>query len=63
MKENHPLWLRLLPASLRLRIAHRARVVKALWNTGWLFGDRVLRVGDGLIVLEYSARRVLGEHK
>lgn len=63
MKPAAPFWLALLPASLRARIAHRGGVVKALSNTGWLFSDRVLRMGVGVIVLECSARRVLGEDK
>lgn len=56
MKPAAPFWLALLPEFLRVRIAHRAGVVKALSNTGWLFSDRVLRMGVGLIVGVWLAR-------
>jgi PST family polysaccharide transporter len=51
-----PLWLRLLPAPLRARIEHRFGLRRALINTGWLFGDRLLRMGVGLVVWMLMAR-------
>lgn len=44
-----PVWLKLLPAFLRARIEHRATLQKALANTGWLFGDKILRMGGGAV--------------
>jgi PST family polysaccharide transporter len=49
-------WLKHLPASLRARVEHRPNLQKALTNTGWLFGDKVLRMGVGLLVGVWVAR-------
>lgn len=49
-------WLKYLPAILRARIEHRPNLQKALANTGWLFGDKVLRMGVGLVVGVWVAR-------
>ncbi|WP_018076470.1 flippase [Thiobacillus denitrificans] len=51
-----PIWLKLLPASLRARIEHRPNLQKALTNTGWLLGDKILRMGMGLLVGVWVAR-------
>ena len=51
-----PVWLKLLPAFLRARIEHRPNLQKALANTGWLFGDKILRMGVGLLVGVWIAR-------
>jgi PST family polysaccharide transporter len=51
-----PLWLRLLPAKLRRKVEHRPNLLRALSNTGWLFGDKVLRMGIGLLVGVWVAR-------
>lgn len=55
-------WLRFLPASLRARIEHRSNLLKILNNTGWLFFDKVLRMGMGLLVGVWVAR-YLGPEK
>lgn len=49
-------WLKYLPAILRARVEHRPNLEKALTNTGWLFGDKVLRMGVGLFVGVWVAR-------
>ena len=51
-----PAWLRFLPAPLRARLEHRPNLHKILGNTGWLFGDRVVRMGIGLVVGVWVAR-------
>jgi len=51
-----PAWLKFLPATLRARVEHRPNLQKALTNTGWLFGDKVLRMGVGLLVGVWVAR-------
>ncbi len=57
MGENSPpLWFRLLPATLREKVKHRPNLLLALSNTGWLFGDKVLRMGIGLLVGVWIAR-------
>lgn len=45
-----------LPAFIRRRIEHRPNLQKALANTGWLFADRILRMGMGLLVGVWVAR-------
>lgn len=51
-----PAWLKFLPAPLRARIEHRSHLQNALTNMGWLFGDKVLRMGVGLLVGVWVAR-------
>jgi O-antigen/teichoic acid export membrane protein len=51
-----PAWLKLLPATLRARIEHRPNLQIALTNTGWLLGDKILRMGVGLLVGVWVAR-------
>ena len=51
-----PPWLRYLPISLRSRIEHRPSLLKVLSNIGWLFADKVLRMGVGLLVGVWVAR-------
>lgn len=51
-----PRWLTLLPSFLRSKIAHRPNLQKILVNTGWLFGDKILRMGVGLFVGVWIAR-------
>jgi O-antigen/teichoic acid export membrane protein len=51
-----PPWLKLIPAPLRARIEHRPHLLKALTNTGWLFGDQILRMAVGLLVGVWVAR-------
>ena len=42
--------MNLLPAFIHRRIAHRPNLVKIVDNIGWLFVDKVLRMGVGLFV-------------
>lgn len=51
-----PAWIKFLPAPLRATVEHRPNLQKALTNTGWLFGDKVLRMGVGLLVGVWVAR-------
>lgn len=51
-----PRWLSLLPPFLRNRIIHRPNLQKILINAGWLFGDKILRMGMGLLVGVWVAR-------
>lgn len=51
-----PAWLKLIPAPLRARIEHRPELQKVLANTGWLFGDQILRMVVGLLVGVWIAR-------
>ena len=46
----------LIPAFVHRRIAHRPKLVKIVDNIGWLFFDKVLRMGVGLIVGVWIAR-------
>jgi len=48
--------LSLIPAFVHRRIAHRPNLVKIVDNIGWLFFDRVLRMGVGLFVGVWIAR-------
>ena len=49
-------WLRYLPTALRSKIEHRSNLLKILNNTGWLFFDKILRMGVGLFVGVWVAR-------
>lgn len=49
-------WLKFLRGSLRARIEHRPNLQSALTNTAWLFGDKILRMGVGLLVGVWVAR-------
>ena len=46
----------LVPAFVHRRIAHRPNLVKIVDNIGWLFFDKVLRMGVGLFVGVWVAR-------
>lgn len=46
----------LIPAFIRRRIAHRPNLVKIIDNIGWLFFDKILRMGVGLVVSVWIAR-------
>lgn len=48
--------MRYLPFFLRKRLEGRHELQKVLSNTGWLFGDRMLRMGVGLLVGVWVAR-------
>lgn len=49
-------WSRYLPALLRARIENRPALQKILGNVGWLVGDKILRMGVGLLVGVWIAR-------
>lgn len=49
-------WLRYLPQGLRAKIEHRPNLQEILTNTGWLFFDKILRMGMGLLVGVWVAR-------
>jgi len=51
-----PFWLRYLPTSLRSKIEYRPKLLKALSNIAWLFSDKILRMGVGLLVGVWVAR-------
>ena len=48
--------MNLIPAFLHRRIAHRPNLVKIVDNIGWLFFDKILRMGVGLFVGVWIAR-------
>lgn len=48
--------MNLVPAFIRSRIAHRPNLVKIVDNIGWLFLDKILRMGVGLFVGVWIAR-------
>lgn len=54
--------MNIVPAFVRRRIAHRPNLVKIVDNMGWLFFDKVLRMGVGLLVGVWVARH-LGPEK
>lgn len=56
MTTPKPRWLHYLPAALRNRIEHRPNLLAILSNTGWLFADKILRMGVGLFVGVWIAR-------
>lgn len=49
-------WVRHLPLFLQKRLEGRHELQKAVGNTGWLFADRLLRMGVGLVVGIWIAR-------
>lgn len=51
-----PLWLRLVPEIVRNRLEGRTSLHAIIHNTGWLLGDKVLRLGMGLLVGAWVAR-------
>ncbi len=48
--------MNLIPAYIHRRIAHRPNLVKIVDNIGWLFFDKILRMGVGLLVGVWIAR-------
>lgn len=59
MSENSPTLpalVRFLPGFIKHRIVSRPNLVKILDNIGWLFFDKILRMGVGLIVGVWVAR-------
>lgn len=51
-----PYWLRCLPTLVRERIERRSSLKRIIGNIGWLFADKVLRMGVGLLVGVWVAR-------
>lgn len=51
-------WLRHLPASLKRKFENRPNLHRIVSNTVWLFLDRILRMGAGLIVTIWMARHL-----
>lgn len=51
-----PALLRFMPGFVKRRILERPNLIKILDNIGWLFLDKVLRMGVGLIVGVWVAR-------
>lgn len=49
-------WIKFLPGFIRARLDKRYNLQKIISNTGWLFGDRILRMGVGLFVGVWVAR-------
>jgi len=49
-------WIKYLPDFLRNRLESRQNLQKILTNTVWLFADRILRMGFGLVVGVWVAR-------
>jgi PST family polysaccharide transporter len=50
------IWTKYLPRFLGQRLENRHNLQKIISNTGWLFADKVLRMGVGLIVGVWVAR-------
>jgi len=50
------IWIKYLPDFMRTRVAGRQNLQKLIGNTGWLFADRILRLGIGLVVGVWIAR-------
>lgn len=48
--------MNITPAFIRRRIAHRPNLLKIVENIGWLFFDKILRMGVGLLVGVWVAR-------
>lgn len=48
--------LRLLPAFIRRRLEGRENLQRIIGNTGWLFADKIVRMGAGLLVGVWVAR-------
>lgn len=49
-------WIALLPPFIRGRLEGRLGVQKVLSNTGWLFFDKIVRMGVGFLVMVWVAR-------
>lgn len=51
-------WWRFLPPIVRTRLDGRAGIQRIISNTSWLFADRVLRLGLGLVVMALVTRHL-----
>jgi PST family polysaccharide transporter len=54
--KQHTFLIRMLPAFIKGRIEHRPGLVNILDNIGWLFVDKIMRMGVGLLVGVWVAR-------
>ncbi len=52
----HKTWTRFLPQFIRKRLENRHELQRVIDNTGWLFADKIVRMGLGLIVGVWVAR-------
>ena len=52
----NPIWVRYLPAFIRCRLEGQHKLQNIIVNIGWLFGDKILRMGVGLLVGVWLAR-------
>ncbi|MFZ2948658.1 MAG: flippase [Desulfuromonadaceae bacterium] len=50
------LWIKYLPAFARRRLEGRNNLQKVIGNAGWLFADKILRMGVGLLVSVWLIR-------
>lgn len=48
--------MNIIPGFIRCRIVHRPNLIKIIDNIGWLFFDKILRLGVGLLVGIWVAR-------
>lgn len=49
-------WIAYLPGFIRSKLEGRHTLQKVAANTGWLFADKILRMGVGLLVMAWVAR-------
>lgn len=49
-------WINYLPDFIRNSLAGRQNLQRLISNTGWLFADRILRIGVGLVLSVWIAR-------
>lgn len=54
--DNTPRWRFCIPSSLQAHLDHYPHLRKALANTGWLFADKIIRLGVGFLVWTWLAR-------
>jgi O-antigen/teichoic acid export membrane protein len=54
--KTEPIFVNIIPAFLRRHTAHRPNLVRIVDNVGWLFFDKALRMGVGLLVGAWIAR-------
>jgi PST family polysaccharide transporter len=55
-REMNAYWIKYLPGFVRTRLDGRHGLQAVLGNSGWLFADRILRMGVGLFVGVWIAR-------
>ena len=50
------IWIKYLPDFIRTKLENRHELQAIIGNTGWLFADKILRMGVGLFVVVWIAR-------